>query len=170
MTPAVLLREIEDSLRPLVQGEGGELDVGETPEDTLSLLGVSPSNFRVILQWAGHDGDGATYGSSRVGRIAVIVQAAKGMRVDRGADLHRPAPADPTKLPFLELVAKVNAFIRSLVFLDSEGQLVDDIEHIKSRNRRQCFTELGGDWLEIEGVALRQYQTNFSLRYADTAA
>jgi hypothetical protein len=171
MTPALLLRNLEDALRPLVTAEKGTVFVCETPEETLSLLANKPGAFRCLIQWMGHDGDPSTYGSSKTGRIAVILQTARGLRDDRGADAHRApaAPGSGGERPILELVSLVNTFVRSLTYLDDEGQLRDDIEHHRAAGRHQCFTEIGGDWLEIEGVALRQYQTNFSIRYTEAA-
>jgi hypothetical protein len=158
---------------PLVRAESGTLHVSETPDETLSLLGLKPAAWRCILQWQGHDGDAATYGSSKVGRIAIIIQTARGMRADRGADAHKApvVPGAANERPILELVSLVGQWVRSLLFQDGEGQLRDDIEHIKSNGRRQCFSELSGDWLEFEDVDLpaRQYQTTFSIRYADAA-
>lgn len=171
MTPALLLTSLEEALRPQVEGERGAVYVSEHPEETLSLLGNKPGGFRCILQWLGHDGDAATYGSSKVGRIAVILQTARGLREDRGSDAHRPTAVagGAGEKPILELVSIVNTFVRGLRFLDDEDQLRDDVEHHRSNGRHQCFSEIGGDWLEVEGIGLRQYQTNFSIRYTETS-
>ena len=170
MTPDLILSSLEDALRPLVVAEGGALFVSETPEETISLLSVSPKQWRCILQWASHQGDADTYGSSKVGEVSIILQCAKGLRVDRGADAHRPPVTAPEQRPILPLVALTGQWVRSITFLDGEGALRDDVQHGRSAGRRQLFTEIGGGWLAIDDVQRREYQTTFSLRYSDLSA
>ena len=165
MTPALILKSLEDALAPLVTAEKGELSVSDTPQSTLELLTNSPAKWRCILQWAGHNGDEETYGSSKVGEVALIIQVAKGLQADRGADAHRSRSEG--RRPILELVSLINNWVRGIVFLDEEGGLLDDVDTHCSGSTKQVFTEGGGDWLEVEGVELRQYRTTHSLRYAD---
>lgn len=165
MTPALILTSLEDALKPLVAAEKGILDVSETPNDTLALLCKSPNKWRCILQWAGHDGDEDTHGTSKTGSVAVIIQAAKGLQLDRGADAHRSRGDDAR--PILELVSLVNNWIRGILFTDEEGELLTDVQTYKGKSHRQVFVEGSGDWLEIEGVEIRQYRTTHTLRYAD---
>ena len=168
MTPALILTLLQDALTPVVAAEKGRLFVSETPEETLSLLAVTPKQWRAILQWQGHDGDESTYGSSKVGKIGLIIQTARGLRADRGADAHQ-SPAGGEEKPILQLVAITGQWLRSLIFRDDSGQLRDDVQHHRSNGRHQAITEIGGDWLTIDDVQHREYQTLFSLRYTDNS-
>lgn len=172
MTPALLISSLEDALRPLITGAQGQLFVSETPEETISLLAAKPDGFRTILQWQGEDGDTDTHGTSALARISVVLQTPRGLQVDRGADAHRsPEGGAP---PILALSDKVKKFLFGLVYTDASegmeaGALRADVQHHRSKGRRQCFAFLSGDWLEIEGVDLRQYEMTFSIRYSSRA-
>lgn len=170
MSPALLLRTVEDALRPLIEAERGVLHVSETPEETISLLSVKPDGYRAILQWQGEDGDDSTFGTSSLARLAIVLQVARGLRADRGADAHRAADGVVDAKPILELASSVKKHILNFLFVDEEaeeeGALRADIEHIKSKDRTQCFRFLSGDWLEIEDLESRQYNQTFSIRYA----
>lgn len=168
MTPALLIHSLEESLRPLVEGERGSLSISETPEETISLLAHKPDGFRCILQWAGEDGDADTHGTSAVARIAIILQTPRGLRADRGADAHRRLNDDAK--PILELSETLKKHLFGLVFVDETAEVVGtlrpDVEHYRSAGRRQCFRFESGDWLEIDGIDLRQYSMTFTIRYA----
>lgn len=167
MTPALLISALAESLEPAVAAMGGRLSVCETPEDTLGLLAVSPERWRCVVQWGGEDGDDATLGTSSEARVVVIVQTPRGKRADRGADAWREAPGRNAR-PILELVDFAKRHLFSLAFTDDEqpGELRADVHHSRSNGRAQCFRFVGGDWLEIEGVEIRQYEMTFAIRYA----
>lgn len=173
MTPSLLLTSLDSALRPLIEAERGVLHVSESPEETISLLSVKPDGFRAVLQWQGEDGDDDTHGTSALARIAIVLQVARGLRADRGADAHRPADGIVDAKPILHLSDSIKKFLFGLVFVDEEaeeeGTLRSDIEHYKSGAKRQCFRFLSGDWLEIEGLEMRNYNMVFSIRYASRA-
>ena len=173
MTPPRLLHLLAAQLDGPVAAEGGRLHVCGTPDDTLELLAVSPEGWRAVLQWQGHDPLPDTRGTGKTGRFAIVVQTARGLRADRGADAWRPPEdADPeadapgANKSTLALATYVAGLARACVFLDEAAEPLPDVLHHRVKGRLQAVGELGGDWLEIDGLSARQYQTNFEVSYA----
>lgn len=105
MTAERLLNAIATHLRTLTEAAGGEFDLSETVDQTLSLLGHSAGRFRVILQWQ-QERPGSGRGVREM-TVLVIVQMGSGipsvepgelLSVQRLSSLHAttadsPAPA-----------------------------------------------------------------------------
>jgi len=151
MNAALLLRVIEDGLRPVVQAAGGCLDVASDPDHVLELLtAAQPSGWRVVIAYAGESSVGGVDARGiRELEITATVQAARGLSVRRGDDAHRPTRANRDSL--LDLSNQVDLWIRGF-----GGTTYGDID--------SQFIFVSRQWLEIEGYPLRQIMTTHSIR------
>jgi hypothetical protein len=102
-----ILTSLDAHLRPLIAAQGGTLEICGTIEDTLARLAQAPGKWRVILQWQREEALGSTRTAVEL-RFLAIVQQAKGMSIDAGADMHKERAGDPA------LLARVN-LIRDLI-------------------------------------------------------
>lgn len=153
MTPALLLRVIEDALTPAVTAAGGRLHVASDPDHVVELLTAgTPTGWRAILAYAGEtaakdiDAPGI-----RELQLTLTIQAARGLTLKPGAATHRPTAAGRDSL--LDLASQGDRWFAG--FTGTTYGDVDSRFHFVSRQ-----------WLEIEGHALRQLLTTYSIRIA----
>ncbi|NBW10990.1 MAG: hypothetical protein EBR82_23465 [Caulobacteraceae bacterium] len=100
---------------------GGTLDLSETPSDTLSQLKAGPSRWRVILQWLRETALGETRSVSDLSFL-VIVQQARGLSVQPGADVQTTRAGDAALLAqFHRVVSWVRALRLSHPQIDERG-------------------------------------------------
>ena len=160
MTPALLLRTLEDILGPVVASESGVLEVAATPDDALGLLRTSPDRWRAILQWGGSTAKAGTRGTAHTGRLEFVVQTPKGLSRNQGKEVYRATASGG--LPLLDRVEQLNSWVRAIRWYED-----DDLE--THRNDVDCrgAQETNGEWLQIDGVPVRSYQTTFDLGYAN---
>lgn len=152
MNAALLLRVIEDGLRPAVAAAGGTLDVASDPDHVIEILsGAAPKRWRLVLGYGGEravDPDDAT--GIREIELTTTVQAARGLAVDAGADAHRSTRAGRDSL--LQLSDQVDRWMRGFT-----GTTYGDIE--------EAFRFVSRQWLLLpEAKNLRQVMTTHSIR------
>jgi hypothetical protein len=151
---ALLLRVIEDGLRPAVVAAGGVLDVASDPGHVVELLtGAAPNGWRCVLGYAGEralDLDDAR--GIRELELTTTVQAARGLAVKSGANAHRVTRANRDSL--LDLSNQVDLWMRGFT-----GTTYGDIE--------EEFRFVSRQWIEIEGHPLRQVMTTHAIRVAN---
>lgn len=130
MTIDLILQALEDHLRPLVEGQGGIVDIAETADDALQMLaGNAPTKWRVILTATGDAPADDPSGRSGyvVGGFSAIVQAPLGMVAKPGKTLHR---THGTTASFLARLNFVIRKLRAVVFdageIDCERNLMFD--------------------------------------------
>ena len=85
MTADRLFNRLATYLRAKVEANGGIFAPSETVAETMGMLAVSPVKWRCILQWQREDDTGAR--GEMAMKLLVIVQQAKGLDVDKGADV-----------------------------------------------------------------------------------
>ena len=120
MDEATILKALEATARPVIEGLGGELYVSDTPRNTLIMLGQTPERFVVILQFGGDDAAIAS-GAATKQELKVVIQAAADWDISKGKDIYISRVSD--KPAFLETVAAVRNLFRSLVFVNTvDGQ------------------------------------------------
>jgi hypothetical protein len=120
MTIDLILQSLEDWLRPLVEGQGGIVDVAETADDALQMLsGNAPTKWRVILTATGDTlADDPTAASGYVvGGLSAIVQAPLGLSAKPGKTLHRTTSGNASFLARLNFVIRK---LRAVAFDDDE--------------------------------------------------
>ena len=103
MNAPTILASLEAYLKPLIAEEGGTLEICGTVEDTLARLAQSPGRWRVLLQWQREEALGSTRTAVEM-RFLVIIQQARGMGIDAGADMHKDRAGDPSLRARMELV------------------------------------------------------------------
>ncbi|MCC6915671.1 MAG: hypothetical protein IT566_18380 [Rhodospirillaceae bacterium] len=155
MTSALLLRLTEDALAPLIADEGGTLTVGTDPAHVMGLLSNGPGKWRVILLWEGATAIPDTRGSAARGRVAVILQQARGLSVKPGNDTHRTRAGD---MPILDRSEQVAAWVRSLRYYQLDGSLHASIDC-------HAWQYLESSWLPTEGAPSREYSATFDIGY-----
>lgn len=149
LTADAFLRAVEDTLRPLVTGLGGVLDVATDPEHAIELLQTAPPKWRCILGWPGWGDHAMAAQGMGSHRLYLIVQCAAGM-TRRPADvLHRGRPSLPA--PMMGLLEQASAWMRAMRWPDGSG--VDP----------HGFAQAGSAWLEVEGLETKQHQLDFTI-------
>jgi len=151
MNAGLLLRVIEDGLAPVVKAADGALHVASDPDHVLELLEAQgPRSWRMILGFAGEravDPDDAR--GIRELELSVTIQAARGLAVKAGEDVHRPQHSGREAL--LDLVNQADLWMRGF-----NGTTYGDIE--------DEFQFVSRQWLAIEGRPTRQILTTYSIR------
>lgn len=151
MNAALLLRVIEDGLRPVVVAGGGVLDVASDPAHVIEILcGEGPKGWRLVLGYAGEravEPDDAT--GIREVELTTTVQAARGLAVKSGANAHRDTASGRDSL--LKISDQVDRWMRGFT-----GTTYGDIE--------EAFRFISRQWIEIEGSPLRQVMNTHSIR------
>ena len=142
MDSALLLRAIEDGLRPLVQAAGGTLEVASDPDIVFELLAVSPRGWRVILSWGGDDAVNELESPGIVRwTLNTTVQATRGLAISLGSAAHRTPVSG--RDPLLTLSDYVSRWLRGLS---------GDHPHLDKRGFRQTSR----NWLVLDGQPNRQ--------------
>ena len=90
MSPAEVLRAIEEVARPWVTARKGHVHVSASLDHTIHLLALTPTGFRLVLQWAGEKPLPNSFDAAVDLEIKAIVQYARGLAVDPGAGRHAP--------------------------------------------------------------------------------
>lgn len=143
------LRAMEDTLRGLVTGLGGVLDVATDPDHALELLQTTPARWRAILGWPGYGDHPEALHGVATERVYVIVQAAKGLPMRAGDLLHREGRMGE---PLMGLIESVSKWMRAMRFPAGSG------------HDPKGFALTGSAWLsDIEGVETKQHQLDFSV-------
>lgn len=113
----IILRAIEDTLKPLIDPHGGKVEVAHDPAQAISLLANAPNGWRVIL---GIDDEDSAE-SSPAGMVGVsdteiyaIIQAGTGLANDAGAQVHRKRSGNSPSV--LEIAEAVRGWIRGMQF------------------------------------------------------
>jgi hypothetical protein len=140
---------MEDTLRGLVTGLGGVLDVATDPDHALELLQTTPARWRAILGWPGYGDHPEALHGVATERVYVIVQAAKGLPMRAGDLLHREGRMGE---PLMGLIESVSKWMRAMRFPAGSG------------HDPKGFALTGSAWLsDIEGVETKQHQLDFSV-------
>lgn len=116
-TPAALLNELADDLKPWVEGKKGTLSVARDPYHFLELLAESPAGWRAVLHW---DGDANLADDPQTGafcpqKISVGVTANLGLTAEAGQSLRKASASRPA---LLTLLAEVRDRVRGYAWPD----------------------------------------------------
>lgn len=142
MDSALLLRALEDGLRPLVLAAGGTLEVASDPDHVFEMLAVSPRGWRMILSYGGDEAVDEMQSPGIVRwTLNTTVQAARGLAISLGSAGHRPPVSN--RDPLLTLADHTSRWIRGLSGthpdLDQRG-----------------FRQTSRNWLTLDGQPNRQ--------------
>lgn len=147
MTSARILLALKSYLEPLTTANGGVFELSGTPQGTLELLKAAPVKWRCILQWQREDQVGSS--SAMIMRYLIVVQQAKGLSVDRGADVQTGRAGDPA---ILSRLTQVCDWLRAAKL---EHHQIDSSD----MNPRSKY------WLIDDSFPSRQAAAEFSLAY-----
>lgn len=151
MNAATLLQVLENGMTSAVTSKGGTLDVASDPDHVVEILsGSDPSGWRLVLGYAGEsavDPDDAP--GIRDIEITFTVQAARGLKVKGGGEVHRPTGAG--RLALLQLSDQVDRWVRGF-----QGTTYGDVS--------DSFKFVNRAWLAIEGKPNRQVIATYRLR------
>lgn len=112
MNYAQLINAVEAALTPLVEAEGGKVEIAQSLERARTALGNGPGRWRVILHWEGYgDHEHARMGMTNH-QIATVIQAPNGLAKNQSATKDRP---DTTKA-FSHYLECVSAWMRAMRF------------------------------------------------------
>lgn len=151
LTPDAMMTSLQRALEPLVAEAGGVLAVAADPEDALGMLAVAPLRWRLVLVFAGHGDHPEARAGVATAKLACIVQRAKGLPVNNGADA---TDARGTLPGLLALVSTVSQWVRAVSFpadcnVDVAG-----------------FAQTGSNALVLDNPATRQHQIDFAITLA----
>lgn len=160
MSPALLLRTLEDMLEPVIEAEGGRFQIAATPDDALGLLRTSPDRWRAIINWGGSTAKSGTYGTAHTGRLEVIVQTPKGLARNPGKEVYLSTASGG--LPLLDRVEQLNSWIRAIRYYSDDELTIkrDDVDC-------KGYRETDAQWLLVEGIPVRSYQTTLAIDYCN---
>jgi hypothetical protein len=146
---AAILRYLEAALAPLVQANGGECLVAADEDTAIGMLAMAPRAWRVVLQYDGRGEQESARLAISPWRFVVWVQAAKGLPVKPGNDVHQARAGGAP--PMLDLVDAVDGWTRALDFSQVPGV--------------QCpgARSTGGAWVSLESDRARQHRLSFEL-------
>lgn len=151
MTSARLLLALEGYLKPIIEANNGVFELSGTPESTLAMLRTGPQKWRCILQWLREDQIGTS--SAMVMRFLVIVQQAKSLAAQAGADISRDRSGDPAILSRLTDVCDA---LRACKLQSNQIDPRDINPHSKY-------------WLTDESFPSRQMAAEFSIAFGADA-
>lgn len=112
-----LLSAVETALAPLVEAQGGVLEVAESLEEARVMLTAAPRRWRLILHWEGFGEHPEARHGMTVHQVATVIQAPRGLG-------HKPSPiAAPANQPksFSYYVKLVNGWMTAMRFPDGTG-------------------------------------------------
>lgn len=135
MTATELITRLKATLTPILEENGGQLEVAKSLADARVFLSSAPRRWRVILLFDGFSSHSASRYGKTYYRVATIIQQREGFRPKTGDEIHVSAHGGD---PFLKLVEDVSELMRALRFPNG-----DDAD---------CagFTLEEGDWIDAE--------------------
>lgn len=114
MDYAQLINAVEAALAPLVEAEGGTVEIVQSLGQARAALDNGPSRWRVILHWEGYgDHEHARQGMTNH-QVATVIQAPRGLAKSQHATKDKP---DGTK-SFSHYLECVSAWMRAMRFPD----------------------------------------------------
>lgn len=151
MTTQSLFNQMLGVLRPEIEKLGGTFRLSATPENTFAMLTSPPSgDWHCILEWAGYSLRDQTYGTMVGVSFATILQQPRGLSADPAAGvLVEDIAGAPSLIQHLDEVISLVRRFRPAGEVDSHGALLQS-----------------ADWLEVEGMNVRQIRALFTLGMA----
>lgn len=132
--PALILQDIEKTLCPIIEREGGTLEIMGSLEDALTKVSTAPKKWQVIVIWDGYGNHPhAVNGMSNV-RLTSILHVNTGLEKDRGAALYQSNNnGDPS---FIDRLEFFSACMRALRWPDGanvacEGFALEDSQWVE---------------------------------------
>lgn len=155
MNLGLLLRSIEDALKPLVTAAGGDFRVAETELDAFNLLNVAADRWRaVMVATGGKSEETEDLGGYVAEGLTFFLQVPKPMTSGSAKALHRDATGRGTN--FMERLDWIKTQVRSLTTESAE------IDTQASRFIRYK----SWDWLRVDGAPLliRAARVDFEIK------
>jgi hypothetical protein len=170
MTSERILNAVATYLRTKVTAEGGMLDLSDSVDSTLRLLGTSAGRFRVIVQWQRE----APMGEARGGRtltMLVIVQQGKDLSINPGdaVSVSRPASMLQTTLadsttsslnnaPLMQRNTQVRTWCRAIKFSNAD-----------IAQQWPAMQPGASYWLNDPNIPTRQIANEFTVAFGESA-
>lgn len=152
MTSDRIFNAIGAYLQPLVEADQGVFSPSETVADTMAMLAASPTRWRCILQWQREDDVPNARGVMQA-KFLVIVQQARGLQVEKGADI---TLSKDGKDALLKRFNKVAGWVRGLRFSNEDTD-------------QQPMKPAAFYWLNDPTFPTRQIAGEFTTSYALTS-
>lgn len=128
-TPEDILQDLENTLTPLIEDEGGVLDIATSLDHALEILATAPKRWRVVLLYEGYGDVGqGRFGVNSV-RIATFIHANLGLAKEPGRRIYKTSGNDTMSM--LARIELVSYWMRALRWantnnVDCEGFSMDD--------------------------------------------
>lgn len=148
MTSDRIFNAIAGYLSPKVVADKGVFAVSETVAETMGMLAASPASWRCILQWQREDDVSGARGVMQA-KFLVIVQQAKGLQIDKGADVTVSSAGKDALLKRFNTVA---GWVRGLRFPNADTE-------------QQPMKLLAAYWLNDPTFPTRQISGEFATSY-----
>lgn len=126
MKLSTLILAVEAALTPLVATLSGSVEIFVTPHDALQKLDTTPERLRVLVGFGGGQNFGSN-GSAEKTTLNVIVQGARGLSFDPGADALR---GTTTKAALLDQIEQIIAWVRAIRFYADEELTIPLARHV----------------------------------------
>jgi len=150
-----ILTDIENALRPLIEADGGRLDVASDIDDALEQLSHSPKGWRVVLLWDGHQSHPeGRRGMSRAG-VTTFLQMNTGMT--KKSIVHRPGAGG--RAAFLTRMETLSKWCRAL-------RWPGDSETYQSGVDEAGLVLEDSSWVSAAGKTTLAHGLTWSLQYA----
>jgi hypothetical protein len=155
MSTATLISAIVSALTPACSAWQATVETATTPDDTVRILAVSPTGWRVIIQPTSEESVSEEEGGCvQLLRFDVILQGARTLEIDRG------------RSDFTTRLDQLRELVRGLTFvapLDAtpEGQLSAAVMGADADGNG--LTYHGWQWLTLPDVPTRQASLSCSL-------
>lgn len=113
-----LLTAVANALRPLIEAQGGVLEVCETPDEAEAFFEAAPHRWRVVLHWRGYGEHEAAREGMTTHQLTTTVQQRRGL-------VHRPGQhaagelLPSGELPFSARIGLVSGWMRAMRLPDA---------------------------------------------------
>lgn len=128
-----ILRLVESALKPLIEGEKGELNIATDVGHAMEILATAPNRWRVVMTWEGYGDHPASKSGMAQSNFLVVLHHNPGLAKDPAKSLHTEAHStgEPS---FLDRLEQVSALMRALRFpgrnMDCDGFALTDSQWV----------------------------------------
>ncbi len=128
-----ILCDIEKTLAPLIQAEGGVLDVATDLEHALEMLASAPKRFRVVLVWDGYGSHPQNREGMAATRFTTFIHANIGLSHNAGSKIYRESVEGDK--PFTARLEQLSEWVRALRWpdgadIDHAGMVLEDSDWV----------------------------------------
>jgi hypothetical protein len=116
MDSSQLINATYTGLKPLVEAQGGGIQIAESQEAALKFLEAAPNRWRIILFWEGFGSHPQAREGLTSHQVATLIQQPTGLNKKPGEILTNPLPSGAQ--PFSKRIQQVIGWMTSMRFPD----------------------------------------------------